>query len=42
MNVGIVMSISIGLLDDNRGSPERLNNVGIDGPNISVSSIPVR
>lgn len=28
------------LLSSSRGSPERLSNVGIDGPKISVSRIP--
>lgn len=30
------------VLSSNRGSPERLRSVGIDGPKISVSRIPVR
>lgn len=30
------------LLLDSLGSPDRSNKVGIDGPKISVSSIPVR
>ena len=30
------------VLDDNRGSPERSNRVGIEGPKMSVSSIPAR
>ena len=29
-------------LEDSLGSPERLSSVGIEGPNISVSSIPLR
>lgn len=29
-------------LVDNRGSPERLSNVGIEGPKMSVSRIPLR
>lgn len=28
-------------LSDSRGSPERLNIVGMDGPKMSVSNIPV-
>lgn len=30
------------VLSSNRGSPDRLRSVGIDGPKISVSRIPVR
>jgi hypothetical protein len=30
------------LLDERRGSPERLSNVGTDGPKISVSRMPER
>lgn len=29
-------------LEDNRGSPDRLSSVGIEGPKISVSRIPER
>jgi hypothetical protein len=29
-------------LSDNRGSPERLRSVGIEGPKMSVSRIPLR
>jgi len=29
-------------LEDNRGSPDRFKSVGIEGPNISVSKIPLR
>lgn len=30
------------VLAERRGSPERFSNVGIDGPKISVSRIPLR
>jgi hypothetical protein len=29
-------------LEDNRGSPERLSRVGIEGPKMSVSRMPAR
>ena len=31
-----------GSLDDNLGSPERFRSVGIEGPKMSVSRIPLR
>lgn len=31
-----------GLLEERRGSPERLRRVGIEGPKISVSRMPAR
>lgn len=37
-----VMEGGRGLLEERRGSPERLRRVGIDGPKISVSRIPAR
>jgi len=33
---------SIDRLEDRRGSPERFKSVGTEGPNISVSSMPLR
>ncbi len=32
----------IDLLEDRRGSPERFKSVGMEGPKISVSKMPLR